>query len=138
MHTTALACAYLVVLWLLPSFASAAGSTCQAPPGTSGIDQYCETIPGATGDHGAGGHSGGGRLSPTTRRALLRAGTSGRVVLGASSAGAAGERNPAARHDRKRSGHDAAASPAPGNNPLSAVRNAVQGGDSTGSAFVWA
>jgi len=86
-------------LLTLPSAASA--QTCQAPPGTAAIDQYCESIPGATGDRGTPGPGGGrggtgapgGRpgtpaggpagapLSPSAREALREAGPAGQGVL---------------------------------------------------------
>lgn len=86
-------------LLTLPSAASA--QTCQAPPGTAAIDQYCESIPGATGDRGTPGREGGrgsagapgGRagspadgpggasLSPSARQTLREVGPAGQGVL---------------------------------------------------------
>src|SRR3954452_23860395 len=80
-----------------PLPAQAAPANCQAPPGTSGIDQYCETVPAASGDQGtrggggsSGGHSGGqsgrvgGSVSRQTAAALRNSGTVGQAVLGLS------------------------------------------------------
>lgn len=63
-----------------PAFAQ---RDCQAPPGRSGLDQYCETLPGATGDRnpGSGGGSGGD-VGPSTRRRLERSGAEGQALLG--------------------------------------------------------
>jgi hypothetical protein len=56
-------------------------------------------------------------------------------VLGISSSGAPRH---ASSKGREQSRHGAAATPAPSNNPLSAVGKAVESGDSAGSGFVWA
>jgi hypothetical protein len=76
----------LVALFAAPS---AMADNCNAPPGTSGIDQYCESIPtpgGASGGshHGGGGsgHNGGGKtISPKTTQTLQQAGPAGATVL---------------------------------------------------------
>jgi len=72
----------LAALFLLPApVAHAQG--CQAPPGLSALEQYCETIPGprgATGPSDAG--SGSTRLlPPSVRRALARGGANERELL---------------------------------------------------------
>jgi LPXTG-motif cell wall-anchored protein len=68
--------------------ASAVAVKC-APPGNSGVDQYAETIPGASCNgqpgshhhHGAGGPgNGGGFISPGTTHALSGQGGAGRAV----------------------------------------------------------
>jgi hypothetical protein len=68
---------------------SAMAETCNAPPGTSGIDQYCEALPGAGGNGGSnhhdGGKGGGGhkpdRVSPKTTDTLRQHGADGAAVL---------------------------------------------------------
>jgi hypothetical protein len=42
----------MVFVWALPS--QAAAQSCEAPPGTSAVDEYCETVPTARGERGAG------------------------------------------------------------------------------------
>jgi hypothetical protein len=45
--------------------------------------QYCESLPGATGDRGAGAGGDSGRdVSPSTRQGLERSGAEGRALLG--------------------------------------------------------
>src|SRR5436309_9895999 len=75
-----------------PLPAQAAPANCVAPPGTSGIDQYCETVPAAGGDQGTRGGGGGGTgghhtlgssLSRKTVAQLHRS-AAGRAVLGLS------------------------------------------------------
>jgi hypothetical protein len=84
-------------LWLTPlaclatiAFpAVAAAATC-APPGTSGVDQYYETIPGAScntaapgsGSGAASGKPGAHKLTPTEARQLTSQGPAGRAVVG--------------------------------------------------------
>ena len=75
-----------------PLPAQAAPTTCVAPPGTSGIDQYCETVPGAGGDQGTrgggGGTTGGHHTlrSSLPKRTVSQLGqtTAGRAILGLS------------------------------------------------------
>src|SRR3954463_7089844 len=74
-----------------PLPAQAAPTNCQAPPGTSGIDQYCETVPAASGDQGTrgGGRGQSGRSGSSVPRhtaaTLRRSGAGGKAVLGLSS-----------------------------------------------------
>jgi hypothetical protein len=163
MHKLALACACLLLLGLPASSASAARAICQAPPGRSGIDEYCEVLPGATGNRGPGGNerSGGPGLSPRTQRELSRAGKPGRVLLelsrgaglspragsergqqqrsgGQGRAGRRSHSQPAGGGRSQPAGSGRAAPTAPDSNPLSAVRSAVQSGDSAGLGFIWA
>src|SRR6476469_1935605 len=79
-----------------PLPAQAAPVNCQAPPGTSGIDQYCETVPTAGGDQGTSGGSGGGSghsgghaggsVSRRTATALRDSGDTGKAILGLATA----------------------------------------------------
>jgi hypothetical protein len=139
-----------------PLPAQAAPTNCQAPPGTSGIDQYCETVPSASGDQGT---RGGGRgqsgssdssVSQRTAAALRRSGASGKAILGLSSgsglgsnSGTSGGNGPKGRTGAGSRGRAAAAgsqSTAPAgrsDNPLEAIRSAVTSGGSAGPGFVW-
>lgn len=141
----------LIVLGLLaPSVASA--QRCVAPPGTSAVDEYCETVPSAGGDRGAGDHGGGSgaSISPGTVAALARSGKDGQALdraLGKDPS-AVRPRKPT-RGDKKAargsdatkgkhplSGGGAASAPPP--NPLNAVGQAISGGATMGSWFVLA
>jgi hypothetical protein len=67
---------------------------CQAPPGRSGLDQYCETLPGATGDRGAGAGGSGRDVSPGTERKLENSGATGDALLGLLGSGPRGGSGP--------------------------------------------
>jgi hypothetical protein len=139
----------LAISPLATTAALGAAPNCQAPPGTSGIDQYCETIPGSTGNHGPSGHAGSGSSSidPSTRRALSNQGKAGQAILDLTSAGgttsrskkSSGSNHTAATPGGSTSGKsdNGATPPATSNNPLSAVGSAVGSGASAGPAFVW-
>ncbi|HEY7376034.1 MAG TPA: hypothetical protein VIF57_27990, partial [Polyangia bacterium] len=94
-HMRLTTCLGLLSFALIALFAapSAMADNCNAPPGTSGIDQYCESIP-TPGGAGGGSHHGGGgggsgsggggksdRLSPKTTQTLKQAGAAGAAVL---------------------------------------------------------
>jgi hypothetical protein len=129
---------------------------CQAPPGRSGLDQYCETVPGATGDRGPGAGGGSGRdVSPSTRQRLERSGAAGQALLGVIGGPSGGEGESAAggaggakssRPHREGGGKSSRGSPGsgnekaadqPSNNVLSAVRSAADSGASAGPGFIW-
>src|SRR5437763_16771660 len=144
-----------------PLPAQAAPTTCVAPPGTSGIDQYCETVPGAGGDQGTrgggggttGGHHSLGSSLPKRTVSQLGRSAAGRAVLGlstgltnastTSASGGSGSRSggSGSGHSGKSggashgSGSAASQSGAPtgrSDNPLDAVRSAVSTGASAG------
>jgi hypothetical protein len=103
---------------------------CKAPPGTSGIDQYCETIPGAGGDRGAADRSGRrteSTLSRGTADVLRHAGPNGAAILALPTG--------APRHPPP-SSHPPPAAPT-SESPLNAVGAAVESGASLGSIFIW-
>jgi hypothetical protein len=138
---------------------------CQAPPGRSGLDQYCETLPGATGDRGAGAGGSGRDVSPGTERKLENSGATGDALLGllgsgprggsgpgggggsasSGSAGGDGGSSKGARSSlgarsskggRPDGGSDKAAD-APSNNVLSAIRSSADAGATSGPGFIW-
>lgn len=146
----------MTCLGLLAFFAFVASpamaDNCVAPPGTSGIDQYCEALPspGGSSHHGgSGGGAAGSKLPPATKRALARQGAAGAGVLaltrqggvetpsqstGGSTTGPATQHRPAHhRHAHQNStaaGQPSAPAPAsipaaPASNPVSAVGNSV-------------
>jgi hypothetical protein len=94
-HTQPTTCLGLVAFALLCVGApSAMAENCNAPPGTSGIDQYCEAIPSPGGSggshHGHKGQGGGGNtqhLSPSTTQTLEHSGAAGATVLALTGAG---------------------------------------------------
>ena len=53
----------------------AAAQKCVAPPGTAGVDQYCETVPSAGGDTGS--DAGAQRPAPVSARTVRTLGASG-------------------------------------------------------------
>jgi hypothetical protein len=143
-----------------PLPAQAAPANCVAPPGTSGIDQYCETVPAASGDQGTrggGGGSGsgqsgrvGGNVSRRTAAALRSSGTGGKAILGLStgsgqrstqaSSAAKGQTGTASKKHGAAQGSQGKQAPAPAgrsDNPLEAIRSAVTAGTSAGPGFVW-
>ena len=150
-----LALAIGVLVGPLP--AQAAPANCQAPPGTSGIDQYCETVPSASGDQGTrgGGHGQSGRsgssVSQRTATALRRSGASGKAILGLSGgsgqgstsgnstgANAAKGRTGTGTHGGNTAQGGQSTAPAGrSDNPLEAIRSAVTSGGSAGPGFVW-
>jgi hypothetical protein len=146
-----------------PLPAQAAPVNCQAPPGTSGIDQYCETVPAAGGDQGTSGGGGGGSgtsgrvggsVSRRTATTLQHSGTGGKAILGLSTAsgqasgsaqgsssgaakgktGAASQKHGTAQGSQ---GNQSKAPAARSDNPLEAIRSAVTAGTSAGPGFVW-
>ncbi len=131
---------------------------CEAPPGTSAVDQYCEAIPDANGTQSAqdarsqeAGTSGA--LDARATRALEAEGADGQAVLGiASRSSSAGsipidsEKNQgggAGSSETAAAGLDSEAAATPGGeqqpsaNPLRAVTSAVTNGDVMGQGFAW-
>jgi cell division septation protein DedD len=76
-----------ILFFVLLAPGAMAADNCQAPPGTSGIDEYCEALPtpGGSGSHHGGGGNGGGqkkdRVPAGTRKALQKQGDNGAAVL---------------------------------------------------------
>ena len=138
-----------------PAGASSSSTTCQAPPGTSAIDQYCEALPapgGNSGHHKKHSHP----VSNSTTKALEKQGPAGQAVLNlVGSSGDAGTPAPVKHKAAKRHRHHkqqastpsssppaattpvSHALPAPDSNPLSAVGSAIGTGSSTGAVLLW-
>jgi hypothetical protein len=75
-----------ILFFVLLAPGAMAADNCAAPPGTSGIDQYCEVLPapGGTGSHhGGNGHGGqkNDQVPAGTRKALQKQGDNGAAVL---------------------------------------------------------
>jgi hypothetical protein len=155
-----IACLACVVFALLPSAASAAGDNCNAPPGTSGIDQYCEVLPGAGGTGGSHHKKQTSHVSPKVTQTLQHQGSAGAAILQlAQQSGAATQpatkpdasKQHKTRHHHKTSATtvpsnsttppapkaDTTTRSAPANDPVSAVGNAVSVGSGVGAGFVW-
>jgi hypothetical protein len=121
-------------LALLPS-ATAAAQSCQAPPGTAAVDEYCETIPAAGGDRGSADPSRPVPISKQTAQELSgsRDGAALLRQLG---------NDPAKPRGSRRSGSDepsrssAAPPSAPSSNPLDAVGSALSSGPTLGGGFI--
>ena len=137
----------LSMLLLLAVAAPAmAGTTdCVAPPGTAAIEEYCETVPSATGDKGGGVRSAQ-PLDRSTRSALRAQGADGQALAGllrsdGSSAPGTGATTSKASKGAGSSGGTAgtgASQDEPSGNPLHAVTSAVEAGPTLGGGFAWA
>jgi hypothetical protein len=148
-----------------PAGAASSSTTCQAPPGTSAIDQYCEALPapgGNSGHHKKHSHP----VSNSTTKALEKQGAAGKAVLNlVGSSGDAGTSAPTVpatpapvkhkavkrhRHHKQQASAPSSnppattnvkpvshALPAPASNPVSAVGSAIGTGSSTGAVLLW-
>jgi hypothetical protein len=127
--------------------ATTAASRCVAPPGTSAIDQYCESVPDAAGGKGtSGGDAGGtaGGVSKTAAKSLKREGADGAAVL-ALAGGPAPESATKGKHKTSKSPAsapkrptDTSAAPAAKPNDIFQTTAASLGDVSrVGTGFVW-
>jgi hypothetical protein len=122
--------------------APAATTACEAPPGTSGIDQYCEQLPTPRGDRPPGASDR--RRPPVprgTERALEQRGEDGAAILGLTAFGSAPDsasRGRDSKRDPTATAGQTATSDEPSSNPLSAITSAIRDGAVLGAGFVWA
>lgn len=122
--TRALSAFVALVLTAVPAAAMAQEPATNAPPGNSAIDEYLETVPGATGNQrprAPGGGSMAAALTPARRARLERLGPDGKALVGVIDA-----TSPARTPIRKRSTAPAAAH---GRTPLREVIDAAAGRD---------
>jgi hypothetical protein len=130
-----------LLLLALAAPASAGTANCVAPPGTAAIDEYCETVPSATGNGGGGARSARG-LDHSSTRALRAQGADGAALatLLTSDGNAAPKRSPRQSHGAVAgtSTSATATNGEPSQNPLHAVTSAVQSGPTLGGGFAWA
>lgn len=75
----------LLLLLTVPGAAVAQTPNTNAPSGNSAIDEYLETVPGASGNHkprrpAAGDDSGAGALTPAQRARLEQSGADGKAL----------------------------------------------------------
>jgi hypothetical protein len=126
---------FALVLLALPAGASA--RECKAPPGTAAVDQYCETIPAAGGEAGSG--------TPESRSAVgvpgdaareLEKSPEGRAVLQLVDEKARGKGGKPGSEEPRGDVGGIVASEAPPNNPLNAIRAAVESGGTVDAGFV--
>ena len=119
-----------VISVLLVSAGAAVAQRCKAPPGTAGIDQYCETVPGAKGDRESGSGKRVGRsLDREDSRALEEAGQDGRGVLALPASGARGRGQ--GERQGERQGKEASGS------AIGALGSGIESGSSAGQGFIW-
>jgi hypothetical protein len=114
-----------LVLTLAPA---AQADRVSAPPGNSGVDQYFETVPTATGNRppGEAGKSGNPLVSARTQRQLARLGPNGRTAAAlAQRTAPTPSRTPVAR-----------SATGGGGSSLAAILHAIGGGDSGGMGLL--
>ena len=147
MTRSPIAALFLVLLLLAPAAASAQAPT-NAPPGNSAIDEYLETVPGATGDarpRPPGAPGGDAGLTPSQREDLQRRGPDGALLVALADSIAsgdatrsrptAGDRDDAASPAGERSAREDAVA-AQGRSPLSATLAAATGGGDGGMGLL--
>lgn len=135
----------LALAAMLLAIAPASAQTCNAPPGTAAVDQYCENVPSAGGD--GGGPSGGSPAKPSqsTVHAFAGSGQAGKELnkyLGEDVASTGGSKGSSNRSSgtRKKSTKDQPATKSPRRpsaSPLGAVQSAVNSGATIGGGFTW-
>jgi hypothetical protein len=121
-----------LLLIALPSAAIAQSPQTNAPPGNSAIDEYLETVPGATGNQRprSGGDPSDATLTPAQRAKLERLGPDGKALADAVDATAPAPAAPAG--GPKSAGNAAEPSTSQGRSPLSEVVDAATGQDGGG------
>lgn len=132
--------------------AAAVAQDCQAPPGMSGIDQYCESVPDARGQRGPGEPGGprqqgagkrggdGSGVPARTARALRERGRLGQAILDLADSRVPRQSDHSKGGDQRGVGPKGGAAAAPAessSNPLSAITSAADSGSSTGPWLVW-
>jgi hypothetical protein len=135
--------AALAVMLAVP--ASAAAATCQAPPGSAGVAQYCEAIPGPGGSKPAVGfpqatvtNGASPAISAEVHKSLIKRGPDGAAVLRLVNgepglrvrATAGGHPSGPSRHDE-----ELPASPLPAGDPPSAISGALSSFSTAGSGL---
>jgi hypothetical protein len=144
-RNVALLAAAVGIAFALPAEVGAQ-QTCNGPPGTAAIEQYCEWVPSASGDRRPGqGARPSAPLPPRAVNQLARA-EDGRALLTALGVDpdAPSQRQGSASggSDARGGGRGAAetgapAARVPSNNPLDAVRSALGAGPIGGPALPW-
>ena len=136
--------------------AEAQRQRCEAPPGRAGVEQYCESLPGAGGQQGGAGGGAGRGVDGRTADRLRAAGDEGEALLSLSGGGGAAENGgaaPAGGSDSGGNGGDsdtadssagsggisqaAQAEDEPSGSLLSALGSSVEDGPTLSNAFAW-
>ena len=114
----------LVLVLCCPGAATAQTPQTNAPPGNSAIDEYLETVPGATGNQRPRqpGSEGGAVLSPAERARLEKLGPDGKALADAVDATAPAPVN-------AKPGTTVDTGKVEGRSPIAAVIDAAVGGD---------
>jgi hypothetical protein len=125
---------------LLLTTPASAAQKCVAPPGTAAVEQYCETIPSASGDTRSGDGPGAAHpiASGTLDQISAAAGPEAvRAIAGADAPAPSTARKPPERtSDPQPAGRPARPAPAE-SNPLSAVVSAASDGTEVGGPLVY-
>lgn len=147
-------CAVLLALLATAAPAAAQEQRCEAPPGRSGIEQYCEALPQAGGSQGGGQDESGGVDRGTANR-LRSAGDDGSAVLSLSGgesgnagsgssdgAGNGGAQSGGGGAERSGNGSGAGVGEPvevdePSGSLLSALTSSVEDGPTLSNAFAW-
>ena len=150
MHTMRSLLLSMLLLLAVAAPAAAGTTDCVAPPGTAAIEEYCETVPSATGDKG-GGVRAPQPLDRSTRSELRALGADGQALAGllrsdgsgsasGSGGGSAGSKasNSGGSAGTRGGGGASATQDEPSGNPLHAVTSAVEAGPTLGGGFAWA
>jgi len=126
----------LLVLIALLVPGTALAQECVAPPGTAAVDEYCETVPTATGDQGANEAPPAG-VSAKTLDALRDAGPDGAAFAKQLETPGNGSKGSKRSDGVAGGGSVDRAVAEPGSNPLTAIRSAVSSGASVDPWFGW-
>jgi hypothetical protein len=150
-HATTISAVLFALLVAAP--ASAQGDRCQAPPGRSALEQYCEQLLGPGGPQG--GRGGGGRVDRETARELRSAGGEGAALLGLAessggangsggggsggggSAGDGGSADDTSGSGSSNAGAAGDAEDEPSGSVLSALTSSAEDGPTVGDALAW-
>jgi hypothetical protein len=132
-------CVGLACVAALIAAPASRAQSCQAPPGTSGIEQYCESIPGAGGERGPGDRSPSGKSVPAGTKRFLERRSAGEQILRLAGSGGGRGRNRAPSDGRRGAGPAVPerAAPAPSASPLTAIAHALGPDSGADPAFYW-
>jgi hypothetical protein len=125
----------ILSLLVFASAATAATPTCASAPGTSALDQYCETIPGAGGGTATGGHPAGRTPQDAARslpaavaHGLTKSTATNRGILQLVADGPGAARGSSGSTGAAAGAVGEAAGDQPSSDPLGAVASAVTDG----------
>jgi hypothetical protein len=131
-HMTRALVALVALALAVPAASLAQAPPTNAPPGNAAIDEYLETVPGASGDARPqqDAPNDGSGLTTTERARLEQAGTDGKLLADAVDATAPGRASDDRRRgERERPNHGTGELETAGRAPLGEVLGTVTGGD---------